>query len=93
MKGDAEKVGCVKRTMFRAILGHALRLAHPTVACLVALLAPLPARTEQVPNADYYRSDYGERLAGGSVATADDFEPIPSATGGADAPDPAALFA
>src|SRR3990172_1775068 len=65
MKGDAEKVGCVKRTMFRAILGHALRLAHPTVACLVALLAPLPARTEQVPNADYYRSDYGERLAGG----------------------------
>ena len=35
----------------------------------------------------------GERLAGGSVASADDFEPIPGAAGGDEAGDPAALFA
>jgi len=35
----------------------------------------------------------GERLAGGSVASADDFEPIPGATEAAPAGDPASLFA
>jgi hypothetical protein len=35
----------------------------------------------------------GERLAGGSVATADDFEPIPGATDAAPAGDPSSLFA
>ena len=35
----------------------------------------------------------GERLAGGSVATADDFEPLPGATDAAPAGDPASLFA
>jgi len=35
----------------------------------------------------------GERLAGGSVASADDFEPLPGATEAAPAGDPASLFA
>jgi hypothetical protein len=34
----------------------------------------------------------GERLAGGSVATADDFEPLPSAEGGASNTDAGSLF-